>query len=383
MIIKNILCYYKRTIKIGILLFSIIFLVSTFFMVFIGYQNIYKAFDEIEYGEYVIETKEPISVENSAVIEKVYYGEISLDDYHYIDDEIIHYFRFNVHGYAIDFSHKPSFLSDLENYIICGSLPNEKEFLIDERLAFVYSFILEIDQEDLIGKKISLSKNVGESYYLDDIYISGIVSKEAFSNDYFQKDYYVITDIGFAEEEQYYDEGRTYKNVIMKYSSIYDILNYLKDNNIEYWFRNSYRFNYNFLVMAQFELVISILLVLSLLVIFICFINLVTMIDFKAMDQERYFRMLRKIGYSSRKCKLMFIFENFIIYSVVFVIGYLISHGFVTLVNNKIIGDKKIFIILTSPQHFILAVLCFGIVFGILALISYFKVRNRFTKANS
>ena len=79
----------------------------------------------------------------------------------------------------------------------------------------------------------------------------------------------------------------------------------------------------------------------------------------------------------------MFIFENFIIYSVVFVIGYLISHGFVTLVNNKIIGDKKIFIILTTPQHFILAVLCFGIVFGILALISYFKVRNRFTKANS
>ena len=79
----------------------------------------------------------------------------------------------------------------------------------------------------------------------------------------------------------------------------------------------------------------------------------------------------------------MFIFENFIIYSVVFVIGYLISHGFVTLVNNKIIGDKKIFIILTTPQHFILEELCFGIVFCILDIISYFKVRNRFTKANS
>ena len=384
MIIKNIFCYFSRSLKMTLLTFSIVFLLSTFFIVFIGYQNIYNRFEKIEYGQYVIETEEKLEFKNKAISETVRFGEMEWDYWFYIEDSLVYALYQCVDGYAIDFLQKPSFFSDLESDIICGHLPGENEILINERLAFLYSFILNVNKEELIGKRVSFSHNYGEAYCLDNIYISGIVSNDVCKiDDNFSLPYQIITDIDFGQEDAYLYHGRTYKTYIDKYYSIKDCIDYLEDNNIKYWFDSAYEFNYNFLLLSQFELIISILGVLSSLVVCICFINLVTTIDFKAIDQERYFRMLRKIGYSTKKCKRMFIFENMIIYIFCFIIAYLASVGFIWIINKYLLVDRNIFLELDALQHFILAVLCFGIGFGILSLISYFKVRNRFTKANS
>lgn len=382
MVLKNIIRYKKRSFKIMFIFLAIVFATLSFFFIKTGYKNLYEDIGSVEQGKYYIEaeTTEEIPVLTSNVELIVCYGEnSSYIPSHYFLNGVDLGFKRYPKMLIFDYNNFPDFLG-LEDRVLYGKLPKEKdEIIISYRLAKLMAVTQGYELEELLGKRLSFD---AEEYSFIDCKISCIVDRDSLNHWTFElnnSEFVIFSSElyqDFPEDSPFY--GMTSYIYLNKYEMLEPYFEFFENNNINYYTRNYDTYQRNHFIIAQFEIVNTIVFIIILAIVLLCVVNLFNSISIKYNDQFKYFKMLRSLGYSNSKCQLVFQLENIYIYLFSFILGTVLSIVMIDLLNKYILVEGKMALKLSISEYSIIIILVFFAYLAVIGLINlYVLKRNR------
>lgn len=382
MVLKNIIRYKKRSFKIMFIFLAIVFATLSFFFIKTGYKNLYEDIGSVKQGKYYIEaeTTEEIPILTSNVELIVCYGgKSSSTPSHYflngVDLGIKRYPNFLL----FDYNNFPDFLG-LEDRVLYGKLPKEKdEIIISYRLAKLMAVTQGYELEELLGKRLSFD---AEEYSFIDCKIACIVDRDSLNHWTFElnNSEFVIFSSELNQEFLNIFPFSGMKSYIYfnNYEMLEPYFEYFENNNIDYYTRNYDEYQRNHFIIAQFEIVNTIIFIIILAIVLLCVVNLFNSISIKHNDQFKYFKMLRSLGFSSKKCQWTFQLENLYIYIFSFVLGTILSIVMIDLLNKYILVEGKMALKLSISEYSIIIILVFFAYLAVIGLINlYVLKRNR------
>ena len=88
--------------------------------------------------------------------------------------------------------------------------------------------------------------------------------------------------------------------------------------------------------------------------------------------------MLRSLGYSNRKCQLVFQLENIYIYLFSFILGTVLSIVMIDLLNKYILVEEQMALRLSTSEYSIIIILVFFAYLAVIGLMNFYVLkRNR------
>ena len=387
MVLRNIIRYKKRSFKIMFIFLAIVFATLSFFFIKTGYKNLYEDIGSIKQGEYYIEaeTTEEIPILTSNVDLITCYGSSNYSNSKnfYLDSVDLGFAR-STKMLTYDFDNLPDYLG-IEDGLLYGEIPKEKdEIIINYRFAKLMTVTQECSMEDLLGKSLSLDDS---EYSFIDCRIACIVKDDCFNNFVLgDSNYsaYIIFSKELNNEFIRIDSSNAMTSYIYlnKYELLEPYFKYFDDHNIENHFNSYESYQKNHFIIAQFEIVNTIIFIIILAIDLLCIVNLFNSILIKYNDQFKYFKMLRSLGYSSKKCQLVFQLENLYIYIFSFIFGTVLSIVMIDLLNKYILVEEQMALRLSTSEYSIIIILVFFAYLAVIGLMNFYVLkRNRSEKA--
>lgn len=387
MVLKNIIRYKKRSFKIMFIFLAIVFATLSFFFIKTGYKNLYEDIGSINQGEYYIKAKttEEIPILTSNVELITCYGSSNYhNSKHFYLDNVDLGFTRSTKMLIYDFNKLPEYLG-LKEGLMYGEIPKEKdEIIINYRLAKLMAVTQECSMEDLLGKRLSLDD---EEYAFIDCKIACIVQDDCFRNFVLgDNNYsaYIIFSKDLNNEFIRIDSSNAMTSYIYlnKYELLEPYFEYFDTHNIENYVNSYESYQKNHFIIAQFEIVNTIIFIIILAIVLLCIVNIFNSILIKFNDQYKYFKMLRSLGFSSKKCQWTFQLENLYIYIFSFVLGTILSIVMIDLLNKHILVEEQMSLKLSTSEYSIIIILVFLVYLAVIGFINFYVLkRNRGEKA--
>lgn len=388
MIVNNILRYKKRSIKLIISFLAMVFALSVFLFIKEGYSKIYEDRNKIDLGQYYIKVDSieniPLYTNNVELITSFGYCNYYNSESIYLDNSDLKLSR-DIFILTIDYDNFPSYLLLENKKILFGNAPqNDDDIIINRRIAKMLSELKNCQIQDLIGMNFSINDSMFNDMEFN---ISCIVTDSYFDN-------WILNSIRDSSDfsaqiifSHKLDENFVNNNSYNKYSQYmylngFELLDkyisYFDENQIKFEINNYFTYQKTHYILAQYDIINTILFIILITVVFICITNFINTLHIKYNEQKSYIKMLRFLGFSKIRCNIMFYLENYILYSVSFLLGIILSIITIVFLNNNILIEADMMLKISLIEYTVISIIVY---FGNLIFISiinlYVVMKNK------